>query len=258
MHMYVNSSKPIRRTTMITIPKDFPVQPLQPNEKAGFRSTCRVCNLSWDDAIATSYTPSPAARCPFEYFHKEEKTRKRSGISIDRSYRIQEKMKGRIADIYSTAKHFHQTHETILEKMKAQVWESPELKKAPSHVRSYLSGYLAAISNQLWQNNMAWMLSCDGKPMTNKEVDLLTEQEKKFPPIRYKGEEYKSPWSRIDGDKSRHVWKNASGNPILDKPFNAKFLPVSDKDLVVALKTAPWEVKQACVSETTANLFDKS
>lgn len=51
------------------IPKSYPVQPLAPKQPATDRTTCGYCGLSWDDAIVTSMTPAPAARCPFEYFH---------------------------------------------------------------------------------------------------------------------------------------------------------------------------------------------
>lgn len=30
------------------------------------------CGLSWDDSIITGMTPTPSARCPFEYFHEYE------------------------------------------------------------------------------------------------------------------------------------------------------------------------------------------
>lgn len=53
----------------IKIPSDFAVQPLKAGETATDRVTCGTCGLSWDDAIATSYTPAPSARCPFEAFH---------------------------------------------------------------------------------------------------------------------------------------------------------------------------------------------
>jgi len=56
----------------ITIPKDFPVRPLKRNQPAEDRATCGTCGLSWDDAIPTSLTPAPAARCPFEEFHDYE------------------------------------------------------------------------------------------------------------------------------------------------------------------------------------------
>lgn len=56
------------------IPADFPVQPLKPNQKAEDRVTCGHCGLSWDDAIITSMTPAPSARCPFEAFHIYEET----------------------------------------------------------------------------------------------------------------------------------------------------------------------------------------
>lgn len=55
------------------VPKDFPVQPLRDGEPAKDRVTCGTCGLSWDDAKVTAWTPAPAARCPFEYFHEVQK-----------------------------------------------------------------------------------------------------------------------------------------------------------------------------------------
>lgn len=34
------------------------------------RFTDGACGLSWDDSIITGMTPTPSARCPFEYFHE--------------------------------------------------------------------------------------------------------------------------------------------------------------------------------------------
>ncbi len=54
------------------VPADFPVRPLLTAEdKAGAASlaTCGHCGRSWDDGIITSMTPTPSARCPFEYYH---------------------------------------------------------------------------------------------------------------------------------------------------------------------------------------------
>jgi len=34
-------------------------------------ATCGECGTSWNDALITSYTPTPSARCPFEYVHQE-------------------------------------------------------------------------------------------------------------------------------------------------------------------------------------------
>ncbi len=31
-------------------------------------SRCGTCNRAWDDTVSTGITPTPAARCPFEYF----------------------------------------------------------------------------------------------------------------------------------------------------------------------------------------------
>jgi hypothetical protein len=58
------------------IPADFPVRPIDTDDPEQVRNvtrgaTCGTCGLTWDDAIPTSMTPAPAARCPFEYFHEE-------------------------------------------------------------------------------------------------------------------------------------------------------------------------------------------
>lgn len=55
-----------------TVPLDFPVIPLttrEEKESATDLVTCGNCKRSWDDAVPTSWTPAPSARCPFEYFH---------------------------------------------------------------------------------------------------------------------------------------------------------------------------------------------
>lgn len=39
------------------------------DDPAADRVTCGECGRSWDDAVVTSMTPAPSARCPFEAFH---------------------------------------------------------------------------------------------------------------------------------------------------------------------------------------------
>lgn len=34
-------------------------------------ATCGGCGRSWDDSVSTALTPTPSARCPFEYEHEE-------------------------------------------------------------------------------------------------------------------------------------------------------------------------------------------
>lgn len=55
------------------VPKDFPVRPIRRGSKAASGAgvaECGTCHRLWDDTIATTWTPTPSARCPFEYFHK--------------------------------------------------------------------------------------------------------------------------------------------------------------------------------------------
>jgi len=35
-------------------------------------TVCGDCGRGWDDSVVTSVTPTPAARCPFEYDHEQE------------------------------------------------------------------------------------------------------------------------------------------------------------------------------------------
>lgn len=41
---------------------------------------CGECGLSWNDALITSWTPAPSARCPFEYEHEAVRFLRRKGI----------------------------------------------------------------------------------------------------------------------------------------------------------------------------------
>jgi hypothetical protein len=61
-----------RAARLPEVPDDFPVRPLGPNDAAQDRRTDGACGRSWDDAVATSWTPAPAGRCPFEHFHADE------------------------------------------------------------------------------------------------------------------------------------------------------------------------------------------
>lgn len=63
---------------MCKIPSTHPVKNLIKGS-AAYRNakclaTCGTCGRSWDDAVVTSMTPAPSARCPFEYYHKEYKS----------------------------------------------------------------------------------------------------------------------------------------------------------------------------------------
>jgi hypothetical protein len=39
-------------------------------DAARYVSTCGRCGRIWDDGIVSGVTPTPAARCPFEYSHR--------------------------------------------------------------------------------------------------------------------------------------------------------------------------------------------
>jgi hypothetical protein len=92
------------------IPTDFEVKPLRDSQPAKDRATCFTCGLSWDDAIGTSWTPAPSARCPFEYFHKdggpmnhEEENERRDGPKTAVLIIVRQWSRPRVGGIYGTA-----------------------------------------------------------------------------------------------------------------------------------------------------------
>lgn len=241
----------------IKIPETFPVRPLKAEDTATDRVTCGACGLSWDDAIATAYTPADAARCPFEAFHlyEEEKKAKRharSGISVDRAYRIQKLLAERVRDIFSSARLTHPTSEHISSQIRSDVLNAPEYDRAPGHVRAYIQGVLDTLWHNMHHYHLVWVHSLDGMLMVRDEVALSTDKEMateyaayvkrcgkpedgsyRDPPTfsefsrnwsKFLPSDYKSPWMRVDTDKSRFVWKDGNGKPLLNRPYDKKFL----------------------------------
>lgn len=201
------------------IPKDFPVQPIAHDAPAKALATCGACGLSWDDGVATDWTPTPSARCPFEYYHTADK-RKRSGISGNRAYKLKSRLVSRIADIYANAVHFKLTHDEISQKVR-EIMNDVDYKRLPTHAKEYIQGYWQAKRDEVYRYHITWVLSLDGNLLTSKEVDSITMLEKSL--NLSVSPDYKSPWSRINGDLSRHVWKDANGAPLRDKSFDVRF-----------------------------------
>lgn len=66
------STRPTAPKELPPVPEDFPVKVLvTEQEKASAKDlvTCGTCGRSWDDGVSTELTPTPSARCPFEYYH---------------------------------------------------------------------------------------------------------------------------------------------------------------------------------------------
>ena len=119
------------------IPADFPVRPLKPGQDAKSKATCGHCGLSWDDAIVTGWTPAPAARCPFEYFHvhpeleAQEKRRANARRKAQRRLEyirgeiIAERISnGEIAELESLAAYIDPADTLLLEWAGVEEWTS--------------------------------------------------------------------------------------------------------------------------------------
>jgi hypothetical protein len=144
----------------------------------------------------------------------------RSGISIDRALRLREKLKLRAGDIFSRAIMFKWSHEDIQEET-IKLHASNEWKRSPGWVQSYLRGYIDARRDNIYRDNLMWVLSLDDKLVTSREVDTATKDEQELGITKCTS--YRTPWQRVDGEKSRHVWKDSEGQPMLDKPYDAKW-----------------------------------
>jgi hypothetical protein len=45
-------------------------------------ATCGTCKRTWDDAKGSELTPTPAARCPYEYAHEPHIPRRRLKVEV--------------------------------------------------------------------------------------------------------------------------------------------------------------------------------
>jgi hypothetical protein len=100
------------------------------------------------------------------------RSRGKSGISADYAYKLRERYYRKLQEIVSTVRHFKQTNEDLIEKVVSMRGEQ-SYKCMPAHAKAYIEGYYRAMRDSITNHDIMWVLSCDGKLMTNKEVNLL-------------------------------------------------------------------------------------
>lgn len=144
--------------------------------------------------------------------------KKRSGMHGSTAYNWQVKLLSRVQDIYSTAMLFHQTHEHILKRLKEEVYEHPAWSKVPAYVQTYIAGWIKCKADSIYAHHLDWCLSVDGKLLTRKEVDALTNKESQDWALSEESS-YRSPRARCDTELSRHVWVDKQGNVLKDRPY---------------------------------------
>jgi len=147
--------------------------------------------------------------------------KKKSGMTVARSYALQNKFLSRALDIYNSARHFKSTHAELLERLKREVWKQVEYKRLPEKYQTYISGYLTCLLRQVYQdlewrmcvrfprevyddpNPIPGLYAMDNEPfcrlLTREQIDHI---QRTYPSC-------KDIWSWIDSDKSRHCWKNS-------------------------------------------------
>ena len=91
------------------------------------------------------------------------------------AYNHLKRLKSRMDSIYSAARSCRSTHAHILERVKAEVWEDPDLKKCPSWVRASLGNHSGAKLDEIFQHFTLWAFMCpDGKPRVWGQLDEET------------------------------------------------------------------------------------
>lgn len=131
--------------------------------------------------------------------------------------------------VFSNARHFYWTDETIRQELKQKVFDNSIWKKLSAAAQAYVMGYWEAKRKDIWLHQVAWAMHIDGKLMTSKQVRELDKAERDAA----QGKDYQGPYckARFNEALSMHVWMDKDGNPLLDKPFNPK---VSKKEKVAA------------------------
>jgi hypothetical protein len=82
----------------------------------------------------------------------------------DRNYDRYERLRSRILDIYSRAKHYHWTHEQILAAMQADVWQQSDCAKLTRDYRAMLSEVMRLSSDRLY-DYLEWRLGPQSGPI---------------------------------------------------------------------------------------------
>lgn len=150
--------------------------------------------------------------------------KKRSGLSADRSFRLQNEFLNIIRDIHSSARSFKLTHDQLLDMRTKRLYEHKMWKRVPHHVVAHIQGYDRALSDQLWMRDLEWCLWVHepgqpevGRLYSKAEMKALvaSEAEQKSPPEL-------SAYRRVNSEKSTHCWVDSDGAVLKNKPYTPK------------------------------------
>jgi hypothetical protein len=84
------------------------------------------------------------------------------GYSMDRSYRVKEKYRSIILDIYSAAKCFKSPHADILARLSERVYDQPDYKKLPHWAIASLLETLRCKLDEVHRHELVWTHEVDG------------------------------------------------------------------------------------------------
>jgi len=93
------------------------------------------------------------------------------------AYNHLKRLRSRMDSIYSAGNSYRASHEHILERLKAEVWQDAALGKCPSWVYASLSNHSGAKLDEIHRHFTIWAFMCpDGKPRIWGQLDEETRQ----------------------------------------------------------------------------------
>jgi len=173
------------------------------------------------------------------------------GLTYNRAQVIQERLEGRMNDIFSHVKHFALTHDYLITEVRGKVFGSDEAKKLPQYRVGYLGGKYNAMRQSILEYRVAWLDNIDGTLMTRVGREVLTSAEEiiirqitRDGVFNLQGSQYlswderkrrieqgntlaaqlhantyKTPVQRINHDGCGYYWRNEAGVVLRDKKY---------------------------------------
>jgi hypothetical protein len=112
-------------------------------------------------------------------------------------YNRAERVLARLRDIYSSARHFHFTHEQLMAALDRDIYKTRDWEKLTPYYRGMYAGMSRALRDRMWQCDLVWLLYFEGRLVKSEDVP-------------------KGRWCDVRG--GAHVWRDAPDKIHSDAP----------------------------------------
>jgi hypothetical protein len=85
-------------------------------------------------------------------------------------YNRSERVLCTLREVYSFARHFHQTHQQLRDECKRRIYDTPDYAKLTPYYRGVFDGTRRALGDALYQRDLEWRLYLDGVLVRSEDV----------------------------------------------------------------------------------------